>query len=284
MKRFYILLLINFCCIATFSQTYTTASNVEILEGHTWYDGKILEVKGDKYKIHYSQYNNDLWDIWIGKDRLRLAQPKSKTLVNTKPVSGIGTLFSGSTGTGGSAYLMIYPSGHVVQGCPTGGLEKFSYSAYCGSGKSSCGTFVRTGNSINISWSTGGNWIGTIKANGEIEMNSTLYGKVEHVPNKLSASYEFSLNSNGVSAAETTKFNDDGTYTVSHISGYDHNDGKNSAEWQNESKGRYVINGFAITMINNAGKSTSHTIYSLGPEKNPDYLGWDGNFLSKSSK
>lgn len=115
-------------------------------------------------------------------------------------------------------------------------------------------------------------------------MNSTLYGTVKRVPNKLSASYEFSLNSTGMSIAEVTKFNEDGTYTVSRASGYDHNDGKNSAEWQSNSKGKYSINGFTISIINNAGKMNSHTIYSLDSEKNPDYLGWDGNYLSKSNK
>jgi hypothetical protein len=284
MKKLFAIIIINLCSVLCFSQTYTTTSNVEILEGHTWYEGKILEVKGDKYKIHYNQYNNDLWDIWIGKERLRNANPKSKLQVNTKPVSGNGTLYSGSTGTGGSAYLFIYPSGQVVQGCPTGGLEKFSFTAYCSSEKSSCGTCIKTGNAINITWNTGGNWNGIIKTNGEIEMNSTLYGKVQRVPNKLSASYEFSLNSNGMSVAETTKFNEDGTYSVTHASGYDHNDGKNSAEWLSNSKGRYIINGFTISMIDSSGKTIRHTIYSLGPEKNPDYLGWDGNYLSKSNK
>lgn len=122
MKVIFLLSIITLYSLSSFSQDYTTASNVEILEGHTWYDGKILEVKGDKYKIHYNQYSNELWDIWVGKDRLRLLATKDKATVNTKPVSSNGILYSGSTGTGGSVYLIIFPSGHIVQGCPTGGL------------------------------------------------------------------------------------------------------------------------------------------------------------------
>lgn len=255
MKIFYILSVISFFLIAFLGQSFTTRVNIEILEGHYSCHGKTMNVI-----------------------------PKVESPIDSKAISEAGILYSGSTGTGGNAYLFIFPSGHIVQGCPTGGLEKFNFNTYCGSQKGSCGTFTKSGNSMNIKWTSGANWKGTIKANGDIEINNTLYGKVQRVPNKLSASYDFTLNSNGVSVAETTKFNDDGTYSISHISGYDHNDGINSAEWQSQSKGKYVITGFTITMINNAGKSTSHTIYSLDSEKNPDFLGWDGNFLSKSGK
>lgn len=283
MKTLLLSLFIGFCSITCFGQTYTTASHVEILEGHTWYAGKILEVKGDKYKIHYSMYNNNIWDIWVGKDRLRLFSVKEHP-VNNKPGSGNGVLYSGSSGVGGSVYLYFYPSGQVVQGCPTGGLEKFNYNIFCGVGSNSCGTYTKSGSAIKITWNQGGDWQGTMKPNGDLEINSSLYGIVKKVPNKLSANYEFTLNSGGVSVAEVIKFKDDGSYEISRASGYDNNDGKNSTERQSNSKGKYVINGYTLTMTNNAGKVESHSIYALDSTKNPDFLGWDGNFLSKGGK
>lgn len=282
MKSFYLLLIFCFTGINCFCQSYNTNSNVEILEGHTWYQGKILEVKGDKYKIHYSRFNNDLWDIWVGKERLRTAIPAKNLPINNRPVSGIGILYSGSSGMGGSVYLYMYPSGHIVNGCPTGGLEKFNYNAFCATSKNSCGTYIKKGNTINIIWSSGDSWSGSIKSNGDMEINSSLYGVAKKVPSKLSSNYEFTLNSNGVSVAEVLKFKADGTFDVSRASGYDHNDGKNSAEWQSNNSGKYVINGYTITIIDNKGKSTSHTIYALESTKNPDFLGWDGNYLSRS--
>lgn len=284
MKTFFLLSFLGFCSITCFCQTYTTSSNVEILEGHTWYAGKILEVKGEQYKIHYSMYDNNLWDIWVGKERLRPVGTKNTAPVNNKSVSGDGVLYTGSSATGGSVYLYLYPSGHVVMGCPTGGLEKFNYNSFCAAGKNSCGTFTKTGSTINITWSAGYTWKGIIKPNGDMEINNSLLGPVQKVPNKLSANYEFSVNTNGASVAEVISFKDDGTYVVSRVSGYDHNDGKNSAEGQSTNKGKYVINGFTISMTDNTGKTSSYTIYALDNKKNPDDLGWDGNFLTKSRK
>src|SRR5665647_626069 len=113
-----LIFLSNFC----FSQTYTEGSRVEILEGHTWYPGKILQVKSDQYKIHYDMYSNDIFDIWVKADRLRLTQGHAALPTkNTTPPTGKGVLYTGASITGGSVYYYIFPSGQIVRGCPTGG-------------------------------------------------------------------------------------------------------------------------------------------------------------------
>lgn len=284
MKAFSIPLILFFVSNTAVSQSYTTASKVEILEGHTWYAGKILEVKGDQYKIHYDMYTNSLWDIWIGKDRLRLSAIAKNT--NTKAisktaVSGIGKLYSGSSAFGGNVFYYMFPSGQIVSGCPAGGLDNFNYNSYCGGGSNNCGVYNKNGNAFTITWNNGNILKGKIMANGDIDIDGSLIAPVKMIPGKLSGSYEFTINTSNISVAETTKFKDDGTYEVAKVSGYDHNDGKYSAESQSSLKGRYTIIGYTITLVDNNAKVSKHTIYALDATSAPDFLGWDGNFLSR---
>jgi hypothetical protein len=284
MKLITLLLAVSFIANSAISQVYTTASKVEILEGHTWYPGKIIEVKGDQYKIHYDMYSS-IWDIWIKKDRLRVASASENNnqlkAISETSVSGTGKLYSGASANGGSVYYFMDPSGHIIMGCPTGGLENFNYKTYCTNNKSSCGVYNKSGNTITVTWNSGNTWKGKLNPNGDIELNSSLVGPVKMIPNKLSAKYEFTLNTKGISVAETIYFKDDGTYTVERVSGYDQNDGKNSAEWQSSLKGRYIINGYTITLTDKNSKISKYTVYALEATKNPEYLGWDGNFLTR---
>ncbi len=284
-KRSIISLVLIFVCSAAVSQSYTTASKIEILEGHTWYAGKILEVNGEKYKIHYDMYNNSLWDIWVGKDRLRsLAANQNNNQakqMSRAPVSGIGKLYTGSNGSGGNVYYYIFPSGQIMNSCPAGGLENFDYNSYCNGGNGNCGVYSKNGNVFTITWKSGYTLKGRIMANGDIDIDGSLIAPVKMIPEKLSASYEFTMNYKGTSVAETTKFKDDGTYYVAKASGYDHNDSKYSVESQSSKTGRYTINGYTITLTDNTGKVSRHTIYALDAVKNPQYLGWDGQFLSR---
>lgn len=283
MKSVYVLTLICFFSTAVFSQVYSTASKVEILEGHTWYPGKIIDIKGDKFKIHYDMYTNDLWDTWITKERLRsVTVTNQKNITAKTDVSGTPKFYSGST-TGGSVYYLMYPSGQIVMGCPAGGLENFSYSSFCSGNNSNCGVYSKGGNVFAVTWNNGASFKGKIMANGDIDFNGSLIAPVSKVPAKISGNYEFTMNLGGMSIAEVTKFKEDGTYSVIRNSGYDHSDGKNSAEWESAKNGMYRINGYTITMTDNGGKVSKHTIYSLDNSKSPDYLGWDGNFLARGN-
>jgi hypothetical protein len=282
MRKLFFLLLVLFFYDNAVGQVYTTASKVEILEGHTWYPGKIVEVKADQYKIHYDMYD-DSWDIWIKKDRLRLATAtvNPAQLKTMKPVTGMGKLYSGSSAIGGSVYYYMYPSGQIVLGCPVGGLESFNFNAFCTARSGTCGVYTRAGNAFTITWNSGNSVKGNLKPNGDIDINGSLIGEVKMVPNRLSANYEFTASLSGMSVAEVTSFKDDGTYEIKRVSGYDNNDGRNSAEWQSAQKGSYKINGYTITMTDQGGKVKKHTIYALDVSKSPDFLGWDGNFLAK---
>ncbi len=194
----------------------------------------------------------------------------------------IGKLYSGSS-FNGNVYYYFMPSGQVVLGCPRGGLENFNVNNYCTSNPSSCGTFSKTGSTLNIKWKNGGVRTGKIQANGDIDIDGSLIGVMEKVPVKLSALYDFGIIMTGVSVDETTKFNLDGTYSINKVGGVESTDGKNGAEWNNNNSGKYKINGYTITMMENGGKTTFHTIYTMEKgNPNPDFLGWDGNFLSKT--
>lgn len=39
-----------------------------------WYKSKIIDVDGDRFRVHYVNYDNS-WDEWVGPDRLRPYQP-----------------------------------------------------------------------------------------------------------------------------------------------------------------------------------------------------------------
>ena len=53
-----------------FRGDYEVGQSVEILWKGTWYPGRILDIKGNQYKITYTGYNSS-WDEWVETARLR---------------------------------------------------------------------------------------------------------------------------------------------------------------------------------------------------------------------
>jgi hypothetical protein len=274
-----------------YASAQTIGSNVSLIavDGKT-YTGNIIDVDNGKYKVKYDGFD---FSSWLNKDQFSLVnnnpplpQNNNITITNNQPIrqnknnGAVGKLYSGS-GFNGNVYYYFMPSGQVVLGCPRGGLENFNVNTFCTSSPNSCGTYLKTASTLNIKWKNGGTRTGKIKANGDIDIDASLIGEMRKVSVKLSAAYDFGIIMTGVSVAETTKFNLDGTYSVIKVGGVEH--GNNGAEWNTNSKGKYKINGYTITMTENDGRTTFHTIYTM--EKgvaNPDFLGWDGNFLSKT--
>lgn len=50
--------------------TYRAGEVVDVEWKGKWYEGKILEAKEGRYKIHYVGWDKK-WDEWVGADRLR---------------------------------------------------------------------------------------------------------------------------------------------------------------------------------------------------------------------
>jgi hypothetical protein len=46
---------------------------IEVEWGQRWWPAETLQVKGDKYRIHYTGFDAS-WDEWVGKDRIRARQ------------------------------------------------------------------------------------------------------------------------------------------------------------------------------------------------------------------
>jgi len=44
---------------------------IQIESSGAWYNGKILEVKGDQYLVTYDDWGSS-WDEWVGMDRIKL--------------------------------------------------------------------------------------------------------------------------------------------------------------------------------------------------------------------
>ena len=275
----------------TYSTAQTIGSKVSLIavDGKA-YTGDIIEVENGKYKVKYDRFD---FSAWLNKDQFSLVnnnpltpQKNNIPVTNNQPIKqnnfheAIGKLYSGSS-FNGNVYYYFMPSGQVILGCPTGGLENFNVNSFCASSPNSCGTYSKTASTLNIRWKDGGTRTGKIKPNGDIDIDGSLIGEMQKVPVKLSAAYDFGIIMTGVSVAEITKFNTDGTYTINRVGGVEH--GSNGAEWNTNSNGKYKINGYTITMMGNDGKTTVHTIYTMDKAvANPDFLGWDGNFLSKT--
>ena len=288
MKKNVVFFIVLLCFRHAPAQTIGSNISLTAVDGKV-YTGNITDVANGKYKVKYDGYD---FSVWLNKDQFSLINnnqlPENKNIqvTNNQLIrqnshqGAVGKLYSGSS-FNGNVYYYFMPSGQVVLGCPRGGLENFDANSYCLSSPNSCGTYTKTASILNIRWTNGGTRTGKIKANGDIDIDGSLIGEMQKVPVKLSATYDFGMIMTGVSVAEITKFNLDGTYSINKVGGVEH--GKNGAEWNNNNNGKYKINGYTITMMENNGKTTFHTIYTM--EKgaaNPDFLGWDGNFLSKT--
>ena len=294
MKKITFFLLNILWCVSATAQVFESKNfDAEDVKTNT---SSIAEVDNGKYNVKHARFE---FSTGLNKDQFSLIDNNPSTLQNSKILPAtktinktqlkqanilgvVGRLYSGSSFYG-NVYYYLMTAGQVILGCPRGGLENFNDNKFCETNQNSCGTYTKSGGSLKIKWKNGSTRTGKIKANGDIDIDGSLIGEMQKVPVKLSAAYDFGVIMTGVSVAETTKFNLDGTYTVNKVGGVESRDGKNGAEWTKNKSGKYKINGFTITMIRNDGKTTSHTIYSM--EKgiaNPDYLGWDGNFLTKT--
>jgi hypothetical protein len=49
---------------------YKAGDTVSVQWKGTWYKCSVLEVKDDKFKIHYEGWGSE-WDEWVGTDRMR---------------------------------------------------------------------------------------------------------------------------------------------------------------------------------------------------------------------
>src|SRR5882672_5180158 len=59
---------------------YAAGDRVQIHWRTKWYDGEILAVDGDLYRVHYLGWGAS-WDEDVGADRLRpIVRPKKRTL------------------------------------------------------------------------------------------------------------------------------------------------------------------------------------------------------------
>jgi hypothetical protein len=57
---------------------------IEVAWGQSWWPAQILQVQGDKYRIHYTGYDAS-WDEWVGKDRIRVADKSLRTQSAPRP-------------------------------------------------------------------------------------------------------------------------------------------------------------------------------------------------------
>jgi hypothetical protein len=55
---------------------------IEVQWGQSWWPAEVLQMNGDKYRIHYTGYDAS-WDEWVTKDRIRSSQIATKVAVRT---------------------------------------------------------------------------------------------------------------------------------------------------------------------------------------------------------
>src|SRR5665647_2397940 len=202
MKFIFMLVALIVICTASMSQTIGSKVSLIAVNGKP-YTGTITDIQGGKYKIKYDGYD---FDAWLIKEQFSLlnnnnqTQPQNNNIqvtndqINNHAI--VGKLYSGSS-FNGNVYYYLLPSGKIILGCPTGGLENFDLNAYCATSPTNCGTYTKNGGTFNISWNDNRKLTGKISANGDIDINGSLIGEMQKVPNRLSASYDFSVNMGG---------------------------------------------------------------------------------------
>jgi hypothetical protein len=55
---------------------------IEVEWGQDWWPAEILQINGDKYRIHYTGFDAS-WDEWVGSDRIRSRQQASRDAERT---------------------------------------------------------------------------------------------------------------------------------------------------------------------------------------------------------
>ena len=89
------------------------ARSAQILWHGTWYEGTVLERRGEQYFIHYSGYDNS-WNEWVGPDRLRFVTPAHRPVGHRGMSNGAQILWGGQWWNGtvlqqrGNQYYIHY--------------------------------------------------------------------------------------------------------------------------------------------------------------------------------
>lgn len=64
-----------FLALSISAYAQRVGDKIQIESSGAWYNGKILQTKGDQYLVTYDDYGSG-WDEWVGMDRIKLlAQP-----------------------------------------------------------------------------------------------------------------------------------------------------------------------------------------------------------------
>jgi hypothetical protein len=84
MKKRIGVILLSFLFLTSYAQDYQVGSKVQARWGGYWRKGTIVEIKKDKYKVHYDGYGVG-YDQWLTKDDFRKEKPKATSSSETTP-------------------------------------------------------------------------------------------------------------------------------------------------------------------------------------------------------
>jgi len=82
-----------FITLISFSQTFKKGDKIQILWESKWYNGKIEEIKGDKYLVSYDGYDAS-WNETVGAERIKAGSVATTNTTSTSnTTSSTGTSF-----------------------------------------------------------------------------------------------------------------------------------------------------------------------------------------------
>ncbi|WP_207494476.1 agenet domain-containing protein [Aridibaculum aurantiacum] len=257
---------------------FSPGSKIEIDYNGTWYKGSVLEVNGDKYKIHYDGYS-DSWDTWVTADKIRTASNTSVNAAATTRGNATTTQIRSTvraadykdtngklyfrtltwTGMYGTSldisWLYLGNNGSIVRN-PINGVNPVDFKAELANNASNTGKYKIAGNKMNITWSDGKTAEWSLETrNGEYV---AIDGGIVTRPNALPANYRISGQYAGgavlpnVSSISTFIFSKDGTFTLKR-SGAVHTADITGLS-QDTNKGTYTITGNTLRLIFDNGQ------------------------------
>jgi len=238
--------------VANTASIFQVGARVEAFSSKKWDQGTLVEIKDDKFKIHFDGYS-DYWDTWVAANELRAPGTNGDVKISSdKAAKGKLYLRHIRWLTGGTSlnWYFFADNGTIVLD-PKHGTNPVDLAAERVDNMKNMGTYSFSNNLLSIKWVNGlSTEVEVEYKNGElIRIDAfSIVMRLTGMPAnyKLNGTYSGVMGVGSVAQGRTFTFTNNGTFTSVNTGYVSTGMGNASAEKSNS--GNYTINGNTLVL------------------------------------
>ncbi len=293
---------------------WKAGDKLEIKWGSSWYQGEVLEVDGERYKVRYNGYGSR-WDEWTGADRLRARAVSASGATPSPPKAGVAsasayTFPAAPAGAGGldGAWLrtesffmgtsltlnnhvwFFTPNGRVAR-APSGGFDPAAYAKATETPHRYAGHYRIEGDKLIVDWVDGSKPTAYPFARGPVDaIKIAGIGASRVRPftagTRFEGGFTGGASAGGASSSTSLHFHRDGSFSRDSVGSVTSASAQSEvyAGSQARKAGTYAFEGHTLRLTEADGSQRAYTLAAFGTpdgQGRPEYLYLDGGLLAR---